>query len=241
MKLVWFTDNRDPVARAAAAYLTERNWRVALNDLGGETPPGCEGTQVDLTDAEAIHETVGTFGDALWGVVHSAPPPVHASIESADDELWAKAFESGPLAATLVTAAAGAHLAGLERGAILYLGSIHAEKPMGHGFLYTIGCSATQMLCREAALDYGAKNVHCIYLQRGVMAHDMANRSAVSNLYTGAASRYPQRRIPDPGSLNKLIEFLLGDGAAPLNGSDLRADEGYAMYYGNQKEGGPQI
>ncbi|MCL2812691.1 MAG: SDR family oxidoreductase [Clostridia bacterium] len=240
MKLVWFTDNRDPVTQATAQYLKEQNWRVALNDLGGKSLPGCDHTQVDLTDANALGVAVKSFGDGLWGVVHPAPPPIHASVEEADDNLWARGSESGPLAATLVTAAAGAHLAGLGRGAIIYLGSIHAEKPMGHGFLYSMGCAATQMLCREAALDYGAKGVHCVYLQRGVMAHDMANQSAKSNLYVGAAFRYPQRRMPDPGSLCGLIEFLLSGAASPLNGADLRADGGYTMYYGNQIEGCPE-
>jgi len=236
MKLVWFTDNRDPVACAAAGYLAGRGWRVALNDLGGENMPGCEGTRVDLADAGAVNAAVKAFADALRGVVHSAPPPLRASVEKADDGLWGSAFEGGALSSMLVTAAAGEHLAAMGRGAILYLGSMHAEKPMGHGFLHTIGCAATQMLCREAALDYGAKGVHCVYIQRGVMAHDMANRSAVSNQYIGAAFRYPRRRMPGPDSLCGLIEFLLSQAAAPLNGADLRADEGYTMYYGNQIE-----
>ena len=210
---------------------------MALNDLGGEHEPGCEGTRVDLTDADAVRAAMKAFGDVLWGVVHPAPPPLHASIEAADDSLWRDALDAGALSSILVTAAAGEHLAAAGRGAMIYLGSIHAEKPMGHGFLHTMGCAATQMLCREAALDYGARGVHCVYIQRGVMEHDMANRNGVSNVYSGVAMRYPQRRAPGPGSLCGLIEFLLTSAAAPLNGADLRADEGYAMYYGNQAEG----
>ena len=237
MECVWFTDDRDPVARAAAAYLAGRRWRVALNDLGGERVAGCERTRVDLTDADAVNGAVRSFGDALRGVVHPAPPPVRASVEEADDALWRNAFDGGALSAMLVTAAAGECLAAAGRGAIIYLGSIHAEKPMGEGFLYSMGAAATQMLCREAALTYGANGVHCVYVQRGVMEHELANGSRFGNQYSGVALRYPKRRVPGPDSLCGLIEFLLTGAASPLNGADLRADEGYVMYYGNQVEG----
>jgi NAD(P)-dependent dehydrogenase (short-subunit alcohol dehydrogenase family) len=237
MNSVWFTDNRDPVACAAAAYLAGRSWRVALNDLGGKAVLGSEKTLVDLTDLHAIRAALEVFGGTLAGVVHSAPPPVHTGVENADENQWQAAFSDGALASLLVTQAAGERLTALGRGAILHLGSIHAEKPMGNGFLFSMGCAATQMLCKEAALDYGTKGVHCVYIQRGVMAHDTANKSRVSNQYCGIPHRYPKGRIPGPDSLNGLIAFLLTPEASPLNGADLMADEGYVMYYGSHAEG----
>ena len=38
----------------------------------------------------------------------------------------------------------------------------------------------------------------------------------------------------DPKSLNPLLAYLLSPEAAPLNGSDLRADGGMTMYYGQR-------
>jgi len=237
MKLVWFTDDRDPAAVAAAKYLMGKNWRVALNERGGTGVDGCERTSVDLCDAASLKAAMASFGDALRGVVHPAPPAIRASIEGADDSLWRRAFEEGALSAILTVAAAGEHMAAYERGAIIALSSIHAEKPMGHGFLYSMGCAATQMLMRDAALDYGAKGINCFFVQRGIMEHDVQNAGDIGNLYSGAAFRYPKKRMPEPESLSGLIEFLLSGAAAALNGADLRADEGMVMYYGNQLEG----
>jgi hypothetical protein len=35
-----------------------------------------------------------------------------------------------------------------------------------------------------------------------------------------------------------LLEFLLSGDAKPLNGADIRADEGLVMFYGDQAGGG---
>ena len=238
MKLVWITDNREPVACAAARHLLECGWRVALNDLGGESVEGCERAAVDLSDLAAVQACVEQFGDAFYGVIHPAPPPLHASIEDASDSEWAQALDSGALSAALVTRASGERLAALGRGNIVYLNNIHAEKPMGHGFLHSMGCAATRMLCREAALDYAAKGVCCVFVMRGLMAHDMANKNSLTNFYSGVAERYAKKRVPEPESLCGLLEFLLSDGAKPLNGADIRADEGLVMFYGDPAERG---
>mgnify|MGYP000932181100 CR=1 FL=1 len=54
------------------------------------------------------------------------------SIEDADESYWDLAFKNGALVSMLMTRAAGEHfrLKG-ESGVIIYLGSIHAEKPTG--------------------------------------------------------------------------------------------------------------
>lgn len=237
-KIVFITDSRCPVARAAAAHLLSLGYRVELNVRDGSEVSGTGSVRVDLTDLPALTACFEACGDALYGVIHPAPPPVRASVEEATGEQWDAAFREGALAAMMVTRAAGARLAKLGRGALIYLGSVHAEQPMGRGFLYTMGCSATQMLCREAALDYGAKGVNCFYIRRGVMAHDLTGANPLTNLYSSPATRNPRGRLPEPGSLGELIAFLLTPGAAPLSGDDPRADEGMTLFYGHLCEGG---
>lgn len=235
-KLIFISDNRCPSARAAAAHLISLGYRVALNDLGGLPVEGAEPTKLELADYGSLAAYFGSLGDAFFAVLHPAPPPMHATVEEANDEKWQAAFKEGALASLMITHAAGERLAKMGRGAIIYLGSIHAEKPMGQGFLYTMGCSSTQMLCREAALDYGAKGVNCFYVQRGVMQEDMVNQNDISNTYSATANRYPLGRIPESDRLNGLITFLLTEGAGALNGSDVKADEGLTLFYGHQKE-----
>ena len=119
-------------------------------------------------------------------------------------------------------------------GSMIYLNSIHAEKPVGHGALFSMGCAAAQMLCKEVNQDYGTSGVRSFFIQRGVTSSDPDARSDLSAIYYGVDMRYPDRQLPQRGYLNGLIAFLLTPAAAPLAGSDLRADGGMSMYYGER-------
>ena len=107
---------------------------------------------------------------------------------------------------------------------------------MGYGFLFSGGCGAVQMLNREANQDYGTAGVHTYYIQRGPMNSDPDLRNDLTHFYSGANLRYPARKLPEEGSLNPLIAFLLTPSADLLAGSDLRADGGMTMYYGERSE-----
>jgi hypothetical protein len=93
------------------------------------------------------------------------------------------------------------------------------------------------MLCREAALDFGAKGVYAYYVQRGIQSDDLCHGNNLTNIYHATELRYPQKQLPGPDQLNGLLAFLLTDGAAPLNGADLRADSGLTLFYGHRREG----
>lgn len=235
--LVLITDNRSSAARAVAVHLLALGYRVVLNHVGGDLVAGSESTVLDLADETALNAWFDACGDDLLAVIHPAPPPIHASVARASESDWRLAFQEGALAALLITKTAGSHLTRLGRGCLIYLGSIHAEKPMGHGFLFSMGCSATQMLCREAALDFGAKGVCAYYVQRGIQSDDLGNANNLTNIYHATELRYPQKQLPGPDHLNGLLAFLLTDGAAPLNGADLQADSGLTLFYGHRREG----
>lgn len=234
-ELIFISDNRGTAAREAARHLLNAGYRVALNDLGGPAVPGTETTALSLADRDALSAYFTSCGEALHAVIHAEPPAIQAKLEDVDDERFQEAFREGALASMMLTAAAGAHLAALGRGAMIFLGSIHAEKPMGYGLLHSISCASTQMLCREAALDFGAHGVNCFYIQRGIQEDDLVYNNNLTNIFSATDSRYPQGHLPDSGYLNDLIVFLLTDGAGPLNGADLRADAGLTMFYGHRR------
>lgn len=123
-----------------------------------------------------------------------------------------------------------------QQGAIIYLNSIHAEKPVGKGMLFSMGCGAVQMLCREVNQDYGRQGVNCYFVQQGIGEGEDECISDVSPIYCGVDLRYPARKIPPRDQLNGLLAFLLTDAAAPLSGSDLRADNGMTMYYNHRSK-----
>lgn len=226
--LVLITDARSKDAAEAAEFLRAQGYDVCLHD-----PDGPDG--IHLWDESALRALSDRLKGRLVGVIHPAPPRILASILEATDEQWVQARNEGVLSAWAVTKVFAERMAQEGGGAMIYLGSIHAEKPVGGGFLYSLGCGATQMLCREASQDYGTRNVRCMYVQAGIREGDQGGVTGATNLYHGVPLRYPQRKYPEEGYLNAMLAFLLTPEAWPLNGADLRADGGMTMFYGHRR------
>lgn len=217
-------------ARDARAALESQGWRVL-------TVP----KDIRLWDEAALTAFAEPLGDVLAGVIHPAPERILGGVASVSEADWDRAAKEGPMAAWCVTKVFCDLMKRNGGGSMIYLNSIHAEKPVGLGALFSMGCGAVQMLSREAAQDYGEYNVRTYFIQKGVSATDPDSRSPVSTLYYGVDLRYPGRRMPEAGYLNELISFLLTPGAAALNGGDLRADGGMTLYYVHRRrvEGRP--
>ncbi len=223
MEYAVITDLRSEPARALAAHLGGRGYGVL-------TPP----KGIRLWKEEEVRAFAASCPRPLAGVIHPAPPFLRCGIEEADEETLARARDEGPLAAWCVTKVFGEILREQRAGSIIYLNSIHAEKPMGYGFLFSAGCAAVQMLNREASQDYGTDGVRSYFIQRGPMQGDPDLKSDLSHFYFGTEHRYPTREIPPADGLNELAAFLLTPGAAPLSGSDLRADGAMTLFYGER-------
>ncbi len=190
---------------------------------------------VPLWDEEALSAFARPLAPTLAAVIHPAPPLFLCGFEEADEALFARAADEGAVAAWCVTKVFCGLFREKRGGALIYLNSIHAEKPVGRGFLFSMGCAAAQMLSREANQDYGTDGVMTYFVERGISPDDPDGKSNVSPLYYGVDLRYPARQMPRRGSLNELLAFLATPGAAPLAGSDLRADGGMTMFYGHRR------
>ena len=219
-KTVVITDTRSEEALCAADYLRAQGYDVQFIP-----------EEISLCDEVRLAEYAKSLSLTLHAVIHPAPPKRKGGIEEISEDDWIRAREEGPIAAFCVTKA----FAGIFRekgwGSVIYLNSIHAEKPVGKGMLFSTGCGAVQMLMREANQDYGEQGVNFFFIQSGILEGEEDMRSDVSPVYFGVDMRYPTKRIPAKDHLNGLIAFLLTDAAGPLTGSDLRADGGMSMYY----------
>ncbi len=218
---VIITDLRTREARDASDYLSEQGFKVVTVP---ETVP--------LWKEEAMRAWAETLPGAITGVIHPLPPPFLSPLLETTEEEYGRARDEGPLAAWCVTKVLGERMAAQGGGSLIYLGSVHAEKPVGHGFLFSSACGAVQMLSREVNQDLGTRGVRSFYIQRGPSGTDPDLRNELTTFSRGTALRYPERKMPENGFLNGLLGFLLTPAAAPLAGSDLRADGGMTMYYG---------
>ncbi|MCL2773129.1 MAG: SDR family oxidoreductase [Oscillospiraceae bacterium] len=212
-KFVYFNNTSDIVASEIAEYIKT----IGYTPITG-------GGDIDFFEP---------YKDGLVGAVLANPPVMHGEIESTTDEMWNNARESFVVPMLNITQVVGEIFMQNKKGSIIYLNSIHAEKPIGNGFLYTMGCAAVQMLCREAALIYGSYNVGCYNVMRGIVEGEESYfASEYSPIHHSSELRFPKEKLPSAKSLNELCAFLLSGGAYILNGTDLQADEGFRLYYG---------
>ena len=223
MNTVWITDLRTREMQEARDYLAAQGWRILISPEG-----------LCLWEEAAVGSFLASYREELCGVIHPAPPAFQSPLEKTDEAEASRARDEGVMAAWCVTKTAGAVFRQKGSGSLIYVSSIHADKPMGYGTLFSAGCGAVQMLNREASQDYGADGVRSFFIQRGPSADDPDLKSDLTDLYYGANLRYPSRRYPETGHLNGLLGFLLTPAAASLNGSDLRADGGMTLYYGQR-------
>lgn len=224
-KCIIITDLRGPDAKAALSFLQEKDYEVA------HVPEN-----VCLWDEQALSAWAQPYAENLLAVIHPAPPAIRGGIDEVTETDWILARNEGPLAAWCVAKVFGGIMRKNRQGRFIFLNSIHAEKPVGKGLLFSMGCGAVQMLNREINQDYGTDFVRTYFIQRGISADDPDLKSAVSNLYYGLDMRYPERQMPAAGNLNGLIAFLLTEEAAVLSGSDLRADGGMTMFYNHRSK-----
>lgn len=222
-KFVYFNNTADIVSAEVAKYIKTIGYT-----------PVFSGT-VEPASRESVDDFLWAYKENLAGAILANPPmpQMRGSIEDTTDEMWKKARDIFVVPMLNITQAVGQILSKNKKGSIIYLNSIHAEKPVGSGFLYTTGCAAVQALCREAALIYGAGNVGCYNVMRGIVkGEETYFTSEYSPVYHNSSLRFPKERLPPADGLNELCAFLLGEGAYILNGADLQADEGFRLYFG---------
>lgn len=223
-KFVFFNSAADIVSAEVAEYIKTTGYTPVIAD-----------SDVDLTSNNSVNSLLEPYKDNLAGAVLSNPHVtlIRGGIEDATDEKWKNARDIFAVPMLNITQIVGKILSQNKKGSIIYLNSVHAEKPVGNGFLYTAGCAAVQALCREAALIYGSSNVGCYNIMRGIVeGEETYFTSDYSPVYHNSEIRFPKEKLPSANSLNKLCSFLLSGGAYILNGTDLHADEGFRLYYG---------
>ncbi len=222
-KIVVITDLRTEEAKSAASYLSGLGYTIV-------SPPD----SVRLWKEEEITAFAAPLKENLYAVIHPAPPLFKGGIMEVTEEDWERMSNEGAIAAFMVTKAFCTIFREKKSGIMIYLNSIHAEKPMGKGILYSMNCGAVDMLSREAAQDYSESGVNVFFIERGITQSD-DGKSDASALYYGTDMRYPRRETPKADYLNGLIAFLLTDAAYPLTGQPILCDAGMTGFYNQHR------
>lgn len=246
-KAVFLTDADSPSGKALIPRLYEEDARLLLSsDSGGEAIAaeleGCRSVGKSVIVGRIDPCDGGQVGDLLdraqrqWGavdvLVHNRSPVKPASVETCEESLFRELIDAGAKSAFIAAQAAGARMAAKGAGTILFIGSIHAEKPTGSSFAFSAAMGAVQMLSREASLALGRHGITVNHIQMGpVLGDDERFGSGISALYEDYRFKVPGTELVTYRDLANLVIFLASQEARHLNGADIRLDGGFLNHY----------
>lgn len=254
-KSIFITDADSITGKALIHRLAAEGARLILNSESGGTAIADEleryrasggealtGT-FDLCDASQVNRLLDQ-AEQTWGVidvlVHQANHVIPATVEHCDDDTFQRMLDANAKSAFIVSQAAGRRMAAKGRGAIVFVGSIHAEKPTGSSFAYSAAKGAVQMLSRELSLALGRHGIRVNHIQLGPLAGDNEIfHSDISTLYEDYQYKVPGTELVTGEDLSGLVVYLASDEARHLNGADIRLDGGFLNHYQDVKMNKP--
>lgn len=236
------TDAATAFGRAIAEKLANDGFALVLNRPDGIHEPfhlDAKVTNNALTTPTLVEqlrdEIDGEFG-RLDVVVHNQNRIEPVTIESCDDETFSRVLDENVRTAFWCTQVLGGYMGQAGAGQIVYISSIHDEKPTASSFLYSASKGAIKMLCREAALDLGRRGLCVNVIEMGPIAGDDERfASDLSDVYRDYQHKVPSTILGTPEDLANMVSFLASDASRFMNGAEIRMDGGFMLHYMDHK------
>lgn len=240
-KVALITDASTLAAEAVAKRLEKDGMRVLRNypdglpaDAAGN--PDCSDfPTVTLASVQALSQWTIKAAGRLDGLIHSDNIIFRASVEEVSEEDFMTHVDRNAKSAFLCTKVLAEEIAKTGGGAVVYLSSLHDEKPTGCAVAYSAGRGAVKMLCKEVALFFGRKKVRCNVVEMDTTMETEAQLDSLLIPFNyDAGSKVAMRKPTEPEDFAGTVSFLLSDDAAHVNGADIRVDGGHLLYYGDR-------
>jgi len=232
MKTAWIIGAETPLGQAIAQRFYADGIKLLLS--GRTEPP--EGTEALCFPENPVNEALAEQAlsqadrlDILVCAVRQVRPKPLSECTIVDFD---EAIEENLAAAFCATRAAIRKIGRTQGGAILYVTSIHGEKPNGAAPMFSVACGCLNMLAREAALDCGRLGIRVNTLRAGAMEGDAPLfESPLSSIYDAMEEKVPLGRAGTPMEAAAAASFLCSPEASFINGAFLTCDGGFLGYY----------
>lgn len=192
-------------------------------------------THADLCSSRDLSTTLDEAEQLLGPVdvmIHNRCVIRSASVESCIEAEFVEVMESNAKSAFFCTQVFGKRMAARGTGSIIFVSSIHSEKPTGSSFTYSASQGAVKMLAHEAALFLGRSGIRINVIELGpVQGSNVTFQSAISGLYDDYRYKVPGTKLGTAHDLADLAFFLAGEESGYLNGADIRLDGGFLLHY----------
>jgi NAD(P)-dependent dehydrogenase (short-subunit alcohol dehydrogenase family) len=195
----------------------------------------------DVTDEDDVVRLVDTAvakGGGLHGVVASAGgagmlSPYHRQ----DTGEFTRVLQLNVVGTMLLVKHAVQHLAAAagagEGGSFIGMSSIAGHMTHPYFGAYTVAKAGIEQLMRNAADEYGSRQVRFNAIRPGFIATElMAPIPRDSDVYTSYIENTPMGDVGQPEDVAHLVRFLLGDESRWITGQCINIDGGHCLRRG---------
>lgn len=199
---------------------------------------------IDLCSSEAVNTMLEEMAEQIGTVdilIHNNNLIKPASVETCEEDLFLEILNTNAKTAFVCTQEVGRHMAKKKHGKVVYVNSIHAEKPTGSSFAYSASKAAVKMLSKEAALNLGRDGINVNSIEMGpIEGDDEVFGGGTSSLYDYYQYKVPSTKLGTDDDLANVVTFLCSDDARYMNGADIRLDGGFLLHYMDAKINVPE-
>jgi 3-oxoacyl-[acyl-carrier protein] reductase len=184
-------------------------------------PPSFESIKLDLDRPESIDTLFDKIGEDLDYLVDFAQGDFESLVGSADPDLIEGYFSGNVISRALLVRRAARAMLRKKRGRMVFVSSAAAARANpGQGF-YAAAKLASEALYRSAGIELAGRGITTVSLRPGYID---AGRGA--RFMAGRDTADVFGRALSPGEVAGAILFLLSDGAAGFNATEIRMDGG---------------
>ena len=165
-------------------------------------------------------------------VVHNNNEVTRLALEDCSDEAFDRALAINAKSAFLFAQAAAGPMKQAAKGNLVFISSIHDEKPSGAAFAYSVAKGALKMMVKEMVLDLGPHNIRANIVNMGPVEGDEGLFSSdLSPLYEHTKERIANMHYSTHEEAANAALFFASDDCPSANGACLTLDGGFLFSY----------
>lgn len=204
---------------------------IEIENLGVK----CLYTQVDVTDAAAVHGWIDNVEQSLGLVtitIANAATVTLAGIHEIKPEQWAKELRVNLDGAFYLSQYTTGRLVAKERpGRVVFVGSWAGTRVHAHIPAYSVAKAGMNMLCKCMALELAKHNILVNEVAPGFVSAGLTGKIWKDNPERAklAADKVPVKKVISPGEVAEQVVFLCHPANQHMTGSTLLMDGGLSL------------
>jgi meso-butanediol dehydrogenase/(S,S)-butanediol dehydrogenase/diacetyl reductase len=230
------------VTDGAKVCITGRRKEV-LDKMVASLPAGsavaCVGDVTKHEDVKRMVETTVKFGGKINVLVNNAGFDPPGTVVDIDPKLWQQIVDTNLTGPFLLMKESIPLMIKAGGGSIINIASLAGVRCIPAMPAYCSSKAGVIMLAKQAALDYGPKNIRCNSVLPGacrteMLEHAMAGLAQVlktdlDNAFKYFASYTPLKRVSKPDEIAGICSYLASDDSAFVTGTEILIDGGAAI------------